>query len=100
MYPAMVTLNKAGHAFGIGYQRMLGESAFPLFNRYAAQPYLVNWSTFGFFKPNESSWQLRYDYDFDPMGVPGLKVMTRYMRGTGIDRGSNVLDEMSKVKVT
>lgn len=92
-YGAMTTLKKAGHAFGIGYQRMLGESAFPLFNGYAPQPYLVNWSTLGFFKPNESSWQLRYDYDFAAMGAPGLKLMTRYMRGTGIDRGSNALDK-------
>lgn len=92
-YGAMTTLRKSGHGIGIGYQRMLGESAFPLFNGYAPQPYLVNWSTLGFFKPNESSWQVRYDYDFAAMGVPGLKVMTRYMRGTGIDRGSNALPQ-------
>ncbi|WP_370694895.1 OprD family porin [Pseudomonas sp. FP2335] len=92
-YGAMTTLKTGGHGFGVGYQRMLGESAFPLFNGYAPQPFLVNWSTLGFFKPNESSWQLRYDYDFAAMGVPGMKVMTRYMRGSGIDRGSNALQQ-------
>jgi hypothetical protein len=90
-YGAMATLKTGGHALGLGYQRMLGESAFPLFNGYAPQPFLINWSTLGFFKPNESSWQLRYDYDFAAYGIPGLKAMTRYMRGTGIDRGSNDL---------
>lgn len=91
-YGAMTTLKTGGHGFGVGYQRMLGDSAFPLFNGYAPQPYLVNWSTVAFFRPNEASWQLRYDYDFAAMGVPGLKFMTRYLRGSGIDRGNNALD--------
>jgi hypothetical protein len=72
---------------------MLGESTFPTLNGYAPQPYLVNWSTVAFVKPNESSWQLRYDLDFAAYGVPGLKLMTRYLRGTGIDRGNNALDQ-------
>lgn len=92
-YGAMTTLRKGAHAIGVGYQRMLGDSTFPTLNGYAPQPYLVNWSTVAFVKPNESSWQLRYDLDFASYGVPGLKLMTRYMRGTGIDRGSNDLDQ-------
>lgn len=92
-YGAMTTLRKGAHAIGVGYQRMLGDSTFPTLNGYAPQPYLVNWSTVAFVKPNESSWQLRYDLNFAGYGVPGLKLMTRYMRGTGIDRGSNALDQ-------
>ncbi|RUT42358.1 OprD family porin [Pseudomonas sp. PAMC 29040] len=92
-YGILSSLNKGAHTFGLGYQRMLGELAFPLMNGYAPQPYLVNWSTVGFFKPNEKSWQLRYDYDFAAVGVPGLKLMTRYLRGSGIDRGDNALDQ-------
>ncbi|WP_457978195.1 OprD family porin [Ectopseudomonas composti] len=92
-YGAMTTLRKGAHAIGVGYQRMLGDSTFPTLNGYAPQPYLVNWSTVAFVKPNESSWQLRYDLDFASYGVPGLKLMTRYLRGTGIDRGNNDLDQ-------
>lgn len=92
-YGAMTTLRKGAHAIGVGYQRMLGDSTFPTLNGYAPQPYLVNWSTVAFVKPNESSWQLRYDLDFAGYGVPGLKLMTRYLRGTGIDRGNNDLDQ-------
>lgn len=87
-YGAMTTLRKGAHAFGLGYQRMLGDSPFPTLNGYAPQPYLVNWSAIAFIKPNEKSWQARYDFDFAGMGVPGLKLMTRYMRGTDIDRGA------------
>ncbi|CAD5106219.1 OprD family porin [Zestomonas carbonaria] len=92
-YGAMTTLRKGAHAIGVGYQRMLGDSTFPTLNGYAPQPYLVNWSTVAFVKPNESSWQLRYDLDFAAYGVPGLKLMTRYLRGSGIDRGDNALDK-------
>ncbi|VVQ13140.1 Porin-like protein NicP [Pseudomonas fluorescens] len=87
-YGAMTTLRKGAHSFGLGYQRMLGDSAFPTLNGYAPQPYLVNWSAIAFIKPNEKSWQARYDYDFAGLGLPGLKLMTRYMRGTDIDRGT------------
>ena len=92
-YGVLSKLSKGAHAVSIGYQRMLGDSTFPTLNGYAPQPYLVNWSTVAFVKPNESSWQLRYDLDFASYGVPGLKLMTRYLRGTGIDRGNNDLDQ-------
>jgi hypothetical protein len=89
-YGAMTTLRKGPHAIGVGYQRMLGESVFPTLNGYAPQPYLVNWSTVGFVKPNESSWQLRYDLDFAAYGVPGLKLMTRYVVQSGPLKGVGV----------
>ena len=54
-------MRKGGHGFGVGYQRMLGDSTFPTLNGFAPQPYLVNWSAVAFIKPNESSWQARYD---------------------------------------
>ncbi|MGE8323763.1 MAG: OprD family porin [Pseudomonas sp.] len=92
-YGLLSSLRKNSHTVSVGYQRMLGESTFPTLNGYAPQPYLVNWSAVGFVKPNESSWQLRYDLDFAGYGVPGLKLMTRYLRGTGIDRGNNALDQ-------
>lgn len=91
-YGVMTTLKKGGHAFGVGYQRMLGDSTFPTLNGYVPQPYLVNWSAVAFIKPNESSWQARYDYNFAAMGVPGLTLTTRYLRGTGIDRGGDLSD--------
>lgn len=87
-YGAMTTLRKGPHAFALGYQRMLGDSAFPTLNGYAPQPYLVNWSAVAFIKPNEKSWQARYDFDFAGVGVPGMKLMTRYLRGSDIDRGA------------
>lgn len=48
-----------------------------------------------FDREDERSWQLRYDLDFVRMGVPGLTVTNRYIRGDnvrvrniGIDKGT------------
>jgi hypothetical protein len=89
-YGAMTTLRKGGHAFGLGYQRMLGDSNFPTLNGYVPQPFLVNWSRIAFLKPNEKSWQARYDYDFATLGAPGLRLMTRFIKGTSVDRGDSL----------
>ncbi|UVJ46534.1 OprD family porin [Pseudomonas sp. LS1212] len=88
------SLRKGGHTFTVGYQRMIGDTGFPTFNGYAPQPTLVNWSTVAFIRPNERSWQLRYDYDFAAMAVPGLKFMTRYLRGTDIRRADGLSDDV------
>ncbi|VVO12318.1 OprD family porin [Pseudomonas fluorescens] len=90
----MTALKKGGHTYTLAYQRMFGDDAFPLLNGYAPQPYLVNWSTIAFYKASERSWQARYDYDFAALGVPGLKFMTRYLRGVDINRGANLADNV------
>lgn len=33
---------------------------------------------------NERSWQLRYDYNFAALGVLGLTLMNRYIRGSDV----------------
>ncbi len=38
-----------------------------------------------FTEPNERSFQLRYDLDMAPYGVPGLSFMTRYVRGDQVE---------------
>ncbi|MBS7661041.1 OprD family porin [Pseudomonas lalucatii] len=91
-YGLLSSLKKGAHTFSLGYQRMLGDSGFPTLNGFTPQPHLVNWSALAFIRPNESSWQLRYDYDFAAQGLPGLRLMTRYLRGSGIKRAGNLSD--------
>ena len=80
----MSTLNFGAHKFGIGYQRMYGNDAFPTLNGYTP-PYTVNLVTIGTFtSAEEVSWQARYDFNFAALGVPGLTFMTRYLRGHDI----------------
>lgn len=91
-YGALFTLLKGGHMFGVSYQRMLGDSVFPTLNGYIPQPYLVHWSSLAFVRPGERSWSARYGYDFTALGVPGLKLFTRYTKGTQWDRGGDLSD--------
>ncbi|MFP3499736.1 OprD family outer membrane porin, partial [Pseudomonas sp. SIMBA_059] len=69
-----------GHAFGLGLQKMNGDTSMPFLN--GTDPYLTNYIQINdFAEPGERSWQLRYDVDFAALGVPGLTAFARYVRG-------------------
>ncbi|ROL68789.1 porin [Pseudomonas chlororaphis] len=83
-FNVMSTLNVGAHKFGLAYQHMYGADAFPTLNGYTP-PYTANLVTIGTFtNAEEVSWQVRYDYDFVALGLPGLSFMTRYLRGDDI----------------
>jgi len=84
-FGAKFTYQLGGHAFGAAYQKMNGETGFPHIN--GTNSYLVNYVMISpdFASPGERSWQVRYDYDFNAMGIPGLSFMTRYLRGDNFD---------------
>ena len=84
-FGAKFTYELGGHGFGVAYQVMNGETGFPHLN--GTNSYLVNYVMISadFASPGEKSWQLRYDYDFAAMGIPGLTFMTRYLRGDDFD---------------
>ena len=77
---AMFSLSQGGHRISAAFQRMSGSSAFPFLN--GGDPYVVNLVTYNTFtRAEEDAWQLRYDYDFAAVGLPGLSFMTRYVDG-------------------
>ncbi|MND23937.1 Porin-like protein NicP precursor [compost metagenome] len=80
----MFTYSLGGHAFGLGLQKMNGDTSMPYLN--GTDPYLTNYvQIHDFAEPGERSWQLRYDYNFVAIGIPGLTFMTRYVRGDQAD---------------
>ncbi len=80
----MFTLGAGAHKFAAGFQRMSGDSVLGLIP--GADPYSTNLSTYWTFnRQNEDAWQLRYDYDFAGLGIPGLAFMTRYISGYNIE---------------
>lgn len=77
---AMFTYSLGGHAFGLGYQRMDGDTGFANIN--GTDAYLINLVQINDFgNQDEKSWQARYDYNFAALGIPGLTFMTRYVSG-------------------
>jgi len=84
---AMFTYQMYSHKLGLGLQKMTGDTGFAYLGD-ATDPYLVNYVQIGdFANADEKSWQLRYDYDFASLGIPGLTFMTRYLSGRDIDQG-------------
>lgn len=84
---AMVTYSVSGHGFGLGYQKMSGDSGFAYLGG-GADPFLVNYVQINDFGLAEmKSWQARYDFNFASVGIPGLTFMTRYITGDNYDRG-------------
>nr|WP_235906817.1 OprD family porin [Pseudomonas saliphila] len=83
-FNGMAFYAQAGHKFGLGWQRMHGDTGFAYIS--GTDPYLVNFSQINdFANPGERSWQARYDYDFANAGVPGLSFTTRYVRGSNAE---------------
>lgn len=81
---SLLSARHGGHTFYLGYQAIFGDNAFP--RVFANVTPLGNEvPTFEFASADERSWQLRYDYDFSAMGVPGLVAGVRYIQGDNVD---------------
>ncbi len=83
---SLFTARLGGHSFHAGYQGIYGDSAFPrVFANIA--PLGNEVPTYEFASTDERSYQLRYDYNFAAMGVPGLTATVRYLKGNNVDTG-------------
>lgn len=80
---------KVGYStMGLGYQKMSGDTGYAYIQ--LVDPFLPNYvQVRDFAATDEKSWQARYTHDFASVGIPGLTLMTRYIRGTNIYMGAN-----------
>jgi len=80
-YGAFLTVTNLNHALGFGYQDQSGRTGMPFL--VGTDAYIVNMSNYAtFLRPEERSFQVRYDYNFAPIGIPGLTFMGRYISGS------------------
>lgn len=96
---AMLTYQVGAHSFGGGYMQQSGNTAMVYLA--GGEPVVLSDGTMSadFINPGESTWALRYDYDFATLGFPGLTGMLRYLHGSHIDLprlGGSDLSESSK----
>ena len=83
---SLLSAKLGGHTFYAGYQGMYGDSPFPrVFLNVSALGNEL--PTYEFVSTHERSFQLRYDYDFAALGVPGLLASTRYVTGDNVKTG-------------
>lgn len=83
-FSGLFSLRTGANTFMIGLQRVAGDAAWQRITG-ASGGTLANdsygWSYDG---AKERSWQLRHDYDFAGLGVPGLTMMNRFIKGTNV----------------
>ena len=85
-FSGMVTYNFGFNKLGLGYQKMTGDTGYAYMH--GTDPFLVNFvANREFGAKDEKSWQVRHDYNFAGLGIPGLTVFNRYVKGTGADLG-------------
>lgn len=83
-FHSMLSAKYAGHTFSTGYQAMYGDQGFArVFAN--VSPLSNEVMTYSFDSAGERSWQVRYDYNFAALGVPGLTAMVRYVKGDDVD---------------
>jgi imipenem/basic amino acid-specific outer membrane pore len=81
----------AAHTVTVAYQKVDGDTPFDYIgigdnNRGGDSIFLANSVQYSDFNgPGEKSWQVRYDLNMTPYGVPGLSFMARYLNGDDID---------------
>jgi len=83
---SMFTARHGGHSMHAGYQAIYGASPFPrVFANIS--PLGNEVPTYEFAYTDERSYQVRYDYNFAAMGIPGLTATVRYITGNNVDTG-------------
>lgn len=82
----LLSARHGSHTFYLGYQAMYGDDAFPrVFNN--VSPLGNEVPTYEFAGADERSWQVRHDYNFAALGIPGLLTTVRYISGDNVDTG-------------
>lgn len=85
-FSGMLTYGFGFNKLGLGYQSMTGKTGYAYV--LGSDPFLVNYiANREFGAKDEKSWQLRHDYNFAGVGIPGLSMINRYVKGTGADLG-------------
>lgn len=78
------TLSHGGHGLTLAWQQINGNEYFDYVWESSGN-YMANSLYADYNGPNEKSWQLRYDMDFAPYGLPGLTAAFWHAKGWDID---------------
>ena len=77
-----------GHTFYLGLQQLTGDSAWMRVNGTSGGTLANDSYSSSYDNAREKSWQLRHDYNFVAVGMPGLTLMNRYISGSNVHTGT------------
>lgn len=86
-YSGLFGLQAGANTFYVGLQKVSGDNGWMRVNGTSGGTLANDSFNSSYDNRNERSWQLRHDYNFAGMGVPGLTLMNRYISGDQIEVG-------------
>jgi hypothetical protein len=85
---ALLSAKYGGNTFYVGLQKLTGDDAWMRVNGTSGGTLANDSYNNSYDNAREKSWQLRHDYNFVALGVPGLTLMNRYISGDNVHTAS------------
>ena len=85
---ALLSAKYGGNTFYVGLQKLSGDDAWMRVNGTSGGTLANDSYNSSYDNAKEKSWQLRHDYNFVALGVPGLTLMNRYISGDNVHTGA------------
>ena len=81
---ALLSARYGGNTFYVGLQKLSGDDAWMRVNGTSGGTLANDSYNSSYDNAKERSWQLRHDYNFVALGIPGLTLMNRYISGDNV----------------
>jgi len=85
---ALLSARYGGNTFYVGLQKLTGDDPWMRVNGTAGISLANDSFNNTYDNARERSWQLRHDYNFVALGIPGLVLMNRYVSGDNVHIGT------------
>jgi len=85
---ALLSARYGGNTFYVGLQKLTGDDPWMRVNGTAGISLANDSFNNTYDNAREQSWQLRHDYNFVALGIPGLVMMNRYVSGDNVHIGT------------
>ncbi|WP_392886047.1 OprD family porin [Pseudomonas migulae] len=87
-WSGMFSAKYGGNTFYVGLQKLTGDSAWMRVNGTSGGTLANDSYNSSYDNAREKSWQVRHDYNFVALGIPGLTLMNRYISGENVHTGT------------
>ncbi|MHC8355397.1 OprD family porin [Pseudomonas sp. LB3P81] len=87
-WSGMFSAKYGGNTFYVGLQKLTGDNAWMRVNGTSGGTLANDSYNSSYDNAQEKSWQVRHDYNFVALGIPGLTLMNRYISGENVHTGT------------
>ncbi len=87
-YSGLFSAKIGGNTFYVGLQKVSGDTGWMRVNGTSGGSLANDSYNASYDNAKERSWQVRHDYNFAALGIPGLTLMNRYISGDNVHTAS------------